>query len=416
MERIPGQRKLVYDFLQASGTDGIHWEYWSPAPHWKTTSDWGLGTLWAGGANSRATTLDSIRGSDPTGYANQIDALTTAMVADMVEAHTHPTYPIRVTGFGLQNEPLGAAASYGSCSYTAQLYVDVLKSVAAKIRANTSLATWGGLPNRVEIHATSWGGPNDSIGTAIVADATARGYLDYWTVHQISTFNADANAMLTGNGTNSDNTGQPYYNFRVSSLNPSGIACPNNEYEFFSALGRPAQFANLACVWLNFLNWMRAPFITLIHLAKPSTDAVCERYASFAVRISGDNGAPVSPDYAGGLDYNEFGINEVNYNAQVPFFRWLKGAQWLVTHEAAYSATRKVGACITADGKLLVMALNTSTNETTMTIGLGRESRRMRALNYSATQRDVYADGNSVRGNVLTASVPAQTLQVWVEV
>ena len=38
-------------------------------------------------------------------------------------------------------------------------------------------------------------------------------------------------------------------------------------------------------------------------------------------------------------------------------------ARWLVTLKLTCSATRKVGACITADGKLVVMALSLGTSE-----------------------------------------------------
>ena len=420
--RLPSQRQHLYEFVQTAGLTGIAPEYWSPAPHWKTTSDFANGTLWAGAAYSRATTLDSIRVSDATQYNAQIVAFTNAIVADLEDLHSHDTYPMRVLAFGLQNEPLAADASYGSCSYTPTLYLDVMKALIPKIRNSAKLSTWGGSPNTVQIHATSWGGPADTIGTAIVADATVlstgktvRQELAYWTVHQISAFNADANAMLTSTGTSSTSDGQPYYNYRISSSNPTGIPVVCNEYEFFSDLGRQAQFANLCAVWINGLNWMQSPLVMLIHASKPSTDTVCERYALTAWRVPGDNGTPEATDYAGGLDYGEFGVNDVNYNAALPFIRWLKGAQWLVTHEAAYTATRKVGACYTADGNLLVMALNMGTSAATMTIDIGRETRRMRAVNYNATTRDSYADSGSVRGNRLTASVPAQTLQVWIE-
>ena len=423
--RLPSQRQHIFELVRDAGLEGIAPEYWSPPPHFKTTSDFANGTLWAGAAYSRATTLDSIRVSDATQYAAQITALTNAMLADLEDLHSHDTYPLRVQAFGLQNEPLGADAGYGSCSYTATLYLDVLKSLIPKIRSSTKLSSWGGKPNTVQIHATSWGGPADTIGTAIVADATVLSTgktvyqeLAYWTVHQISAFNADANAMLTSTGTSSTSGGQPYYNYRVSSSNPNGIAVAGNEYENFNSpvLTRAQWFANLTSVWINLLNWTKAPLVSLIHAAKPSTDPVCGRYALFGYVVPGDNGAPADADYAGGTTYSEFFTNDVNYNAALPFMRWLKGAQWLQVHEAAYSATKKVGACFNADGKLIVFALNAGSSSTTMTISLGREKRRMRALNYSSTQRDTYADGTDARTNLLTASVPAQTLQVWAEI
>lgn len=428
--RLPDQRKHLYDFIQTAGMAGIAPEYWSPAPHWKTSSNvtgstatgFAGGTLWAGGANARTVTLDSIRGSDPTGYAAQISAFTDAILADLEDLHSHPKYPMRVVAFGLQNEPLGVDAVYGSCLYPVggTLYVDVLKSLIPKIRNSTKLSSWGGNPNTVDIHATSWGGPSDGIGTAIVADATALSTgktvlqeLAYWTYHSIGAQNTDANITLTSTGNSSTSGGQPYYAYRITATNPNGTPVAGNEYEFFNSLSRPAQFANLVMTWLNNMNFMRAPLITLIHAGKPSTDPTADRYALTSWRVPGDNGAPV--DYASGIDYGEFAINDVNYNAAKPFIQWLKGAQYLLVQERVYSATKRVGAFFDSTGRLIVIALNSGTSTAPMTIAIGPQARTMRALTYSATARDAFADGGSQRTNVLTDTVPAQTMRVWVE-
>ena len=44
-----------------------------------------------------------------------------------------------------------------------------------------------------------------------------------------------------------------------------------------------------------------------------------------------------------------------------------------------------------------------------MTIGLGREARRMRALNYSAAARRHLPDSGSVRANIWRPTLPART-------
>ena len=419
--RLPQQRQHLYEFLRDAGMAGIAPEYWSPAPHWKTSSDFGNGTLWAGAAYSRATTLDSIRVSDATQYAAQITALTNAIVADLEDLHSHDTYPMRVLAFGLQNEPIGGAAAYGSCFYTPTLYLDVLKSLIPKIRNSTKLSSWGGAPNTVAIHANSWDGPGGSLAAAIVADATVLSTgktisqeLAYWTHHRIGEQNANADVTLTGNGTSSDASGQPYYDYRLSSKNPQGIPVVNNEYEFFSSLGRPQQFANLVQTWLNHANWMRAPLITLIHAAKPSTDTVTERYALASWRVPGDNGTPAT-DYAASLDYGDLAVHDVNYNAARPFIRMLRGAQWLLTQERSYNPNQKVGAFFRSDGKLVVVMLNAAAADASMSVSIGPAVRTMRGILYSPTVRDQYISDSSIRSNRITTTVAARTMQVWIE-
>lgn len=503
--RWPGQRQQMWQFLKDSETDGAYVEYWSPAPHWKTTSAYGAGTLWAGGAYSRATTLASIRttgptitaatkanpcvitysGTDPaanslvyitgvsgmtelngrifriaslntaantlaltdpvTGanidstafgtwtaggtlafdYASQIDALTTVMVDDLEDIHNDDAYPIRLLGFSLQNEPLTPDADYGSCSYGANDYVDVWRSLIPKIRASTVLASWGGAPNTVKLYYNSWEGNGDALGAAVLADTvvlstgkTVLQEMDHVTVHMLGQLNSDPNFWLTTNGTSNTSAAKPYYQHRVSAQNPTGIATASNEYEFVTApFSRRGQMVNQITVWLNALNWTKAPYVTLIHVAKPASDGVVEWFSLFGWRPPGDDDPVIggSSSYFTGLDYGEFAEVTHNYNGALPFIRWLKGAQWLLSQENTYSATSKVGACFTRDGKLVVFMLNASTSDVTISAHIGREARRLRPYLYSPTQRDVAYGTGATRSNVLSATVPATSMLVWVE-
>ncbi|HHT1171202.1 TPA: hypothetical protein ACTYB9_005978, partial [Klebsiella michiganensis] len=81
-ERYSGQnaalKRLLVNIVEAGG--GLAPEYWCPAPYWMTNGKYaGTPTSynqpWAGGTYPRSTTLDSIKGSDPTQYAAQIEAL-----------------------------------------------------------------------------------------------------------------------------------------------------------------------------------------------------------------------------------------------------------------------------------------------------------------------------------------------------
>lgn len=415
------QRRYWFEHLAAAGGAVLLPEYWSPAPHWKTTSAFANGTLWAGAAYSRATTLDSIRGTDATQYNAQIAAFTDAIVNDLEDLHTHPVYPMRVAQFGLQNEPLGTPASYGSCSYTAQLYLDVMKALVPKIRNSTKLSSWAGQPQTVAIHANSWDGPGGSIANAIIGDATVLSTgktisqeIAYWTYHRIAEQNADPNSSITGNGTNSDATGLPYYNHRRTATNPLLIPTACNEYESFQSpvLTREQWFANLIMVFLNTMNYMQAPVVSLIHLAKPVTDPNTQWYAIFGFRDS--TMTPASVDYFAGSEVGRLVEITHNFNATRLFIRRLKGAQYLFVQSQAYSPTARVGGWETADGKLIVCMLNNSASPQTISCNIGAQARTLRPVLYSATVRDQYF-GDSRRSNVFSATVPAYSMVAWIE-
>jgi hypothetical protein len=159
---------------------------------------------------------------------------------------------------------------------------------------------------------------------------------------------------------------------------------------------------------------MKAVLISLIHAGKPSTDTTTGRYALVSWRVPGDVGTPI--DYATGATYGQFAINESNFNVARPFLRWLKGAQYLLVHEAAYSATKRVGAWNTADGKLIVVMVNNSATAQNYTCNIGPFAKTMRALSYSYTGRDTFASAGAITSNTLAANVAGYGMTVFVEV
>lgn len=262
-ERFTGQSAALTALLAnvvAEG-GGLMPEYWSPPPHWKTGSTYGQGTLWAGGANARTVTLDSIRLSDPTGYAAQITAFTDAIVNDLEYLHANVA-PVR--GFGLQNEPV-TSASYGSCTYTSPVYLAVMKSLIPKIRNSAALSTWGGQANTVLIHANSWSGlATGSAGDTIASDtevlSTGKTVLqELWaaSMHYIDSLSADAD------------------NIRINQTTLGGTALATrfvNEFEYFTPGDYTDDFrcSNTMLQMVHSLAYLNAPVVMpIIHLAKP---------------------------------------------------------------------------------------------------------------------------------------------------
>ncbi|MDL4444854.1 hypothetical protein QRZ53_09425 [Klebsiella michiganensis] len=145
----------MVNIVEAGG--GLAPEYWCPAPYWMTNGKY-AGTPsaynqpWAGGTYPRSTTLDSIKGSDPTQYAVQIEAMASAMLNDFEYLHQN-VGPIRM--WGLQNEPQYGHELYGVCKYTDRVYSDVLAALQPKIAASSILSEWEGQANTPLLHVSS---------------------------------------------------------------------------------------------------------------------------------------------------------------------------------------------------------------------------------------------------------------------
>lgn len=177
-ERFSGQnaalKKLFSKIAESGG--GLSPEYWCPPVYWITGGAYSnrnyitsvtQNDLWAGGSYSRDITLASIKTSNPTQYAAQIDAFTDAVVDDLEYLHQNVA-PVRL--FSLQGEPDNPGREYGSCHYDAQTYNDVLEVLWPKILASTVLSTWNGEKNTVKLYAASaYRGTNTSPFTGVAS-------------------------------------------------------------------------------------------------------------------------------------------------------------------------------------------------------------------------------------------------------
>ena len=137
---------------QAGG--GLDVEYWCLAPYWLTGGAYYNESVenqvCAGGSYSRTTTLSSIKSSDPTQYAKQIDDLTDAIVNDLEYVHQNVA-PVRM--YTLSNEPSESGKlKYGHVRWTADVYNDVWSALHPKVLASSILATYDGKPNKVLMH------------------------------------------------------------------------------------------------------------------------------------------------------------------------------------------------------------------------------------------------------------------------
>ena len=175
-ERWSGQNESLrnwFDAISAAG-GGLAPEYWCCAPHWLTGGAYYNEAvnnyLCAGGSYERTVSLASIRDTDPTQYAAQIEAFTDAVVDDLEYLHQNIA-PVRM--FGLNGEPEHAKTKYGKMGYEdAQTYNDVLEVLWPKVQASEILSTWNGQDNTVLLHVASSGEkpPFDGIASTFVAN------------------------------------------------------------------------------------------------------------------------------------------------------------------------------------------------------------------------------------------------------
>lgn len=155
-QRFEGQNSALNSWfsniIQAGG--GLSVEYWCLAPYWITGGAYYNpdvnNEVWAGGSYPRTTTLSSIKTSDPTQYANQIDALTDSIVNDMEYVHQNVA-PVRM--YTLAAEPdAGGQLKYGHTHWTSDVYNDVFEVLHPKVLASQILGTYDGKPNVVLMH------------------------------------------------------------------------------------------------------------------------------------------------------------------------------------------------------------------------------------------------------------------------
>lgn len=414
-ERFAGQNAAIANLLSNVVADGggLMPEYWSPAPHWKTTSSYSQGRLWAGAAYSRATTLDSISGSDPTQFAAQVDEITSAMVVDLEYQHINIA-PVR--GFGIGNEVGGnISQNYGSWIVSATEYEALMRSIVPKIRASATLSTYGGEANTVLIHVDSWAGFGGVAATYMAGSALSTGLTplqETWaqTMHNIESISADAH-WLRGNG-------PALYTAAL------GKTTFGNEFEYFDpdTFTDAQRFANTCLQMVHNFNILAAEVIMpIIHVAKQlgqsSSASNTLGYALVKVRLPLPYGEdPSTPgDDDPTIGHGEYGHVDPNWNAMRFFFDNVPAGVIArpVSYGSGFPNSTGVASFINASGKLVVLLVNRVSTANDFVVGLGAD-RTMRGNRYNVTSLNA-GISPGVSSTALSVSVPAYSAEVWVE-
>jgi len=125
--RWPEQLAELKDLLDAAAVESVTFEYWSPAPYWKSGRSYLGGTLRCFGKGFA---------TDPDYHGDRDRFLRDFAQAVVADITTLKKAGLNVSMFGLQNEPHVGHGIYSTCEYpTAEGYVAAYGAVAKAIRA-----------------------------------------------------------------------------------------------------------------------------------------------------------------------------------------------------------------------------------------------------------------------------------------
>ena len=251
--RWPGQLQELKQLLEAAGVEGLSFEYWSPAPYWKANQAYytrkgdpkGLNVLRCFGP-SFAT--DPVYHGDTARFLNDFSQ---AVVADL---KTLQAAGLKVSLWGLQNEPYVDNSIYSSCLYkNSPDYVQAYTAVAGAIRAAD--------PSVLLFADTGPGFPS-FIGSAMHRPEVAA-LVDAYAVHIVGS-PASRPLEVQNKLIKSDLPKRPWF---------------QNEYEYLSGGATPGRCLNTVGHIMNSFQWAENPTWFWIHCLKPIKNAEASGYA-----------------------------------------------------------------------------------------------------------------------------------------
>lgn len=297
-ERWNGQNASLRDWFDAisAAGGGLAPEYWCFAPHWLTGGAYYNESvnnyLCAGGSYAQTVSLASIRDTDPTQYAQQIDAFTDAVVDDLEYLHQNIA-PVRM--FGLNGEPHGAKAKYGKSGFEdAQTYNDVLEVLWPKVQASAILSAWNGKTNTVLLHVASSNEkpPFDGIASVFIAN-----HADWIWGYSYDAYMTRINGSTVANG--AEFYREDGWKNKVKGNRDNVFTC---EYEYFSDVVaddyRIGNNMDRLCYELTFGG--AKVIMPIIHICKPTgqdlSDTNTRGYCLYAADMS--DGSYTTNDWA----------------------------------------------------------------------------------------------------------------------
>lgn len=359
--RWPEQMAELREMVEKSRIEGMHVEYWSPTPHWKSTDSYIRGTL---------------KSSDQDFLSDFADAL----VQDVryLEDNGLP-----VSWWGLQNEP-DYETPYSSCRYTDDVYYKAFRTVASRMRSTFPA---------VRIHANSNYGQHGIGGEEIRGDADTLALVDAWTWHRIGT---NTNELLPGGG-----------NF---STDLEHRAVFNNEFEYLSwdISRKPWYTVNTAQSIMNWMTFHDSPTWIWLHALKPTYNSEALGYSLGFWRPWDDDDFTHFPE----LQKGHWTWNPMNWNGLAGFLRHMPWDSVRVeVDEPSVNGDQRIMAWVAPDGRRTFVITNRSATPFTFQVDAGTAT--FTGSRY-AHDTDAMALGEQ-SGPALTLAVPAYSIEFWTE-
>jgi hypothetical protein len=242
--RWPEQLAELKNLLDAARVEGLCFEYWSPAPFWKSSRSFIGGTL-------RCFGKDFSKDPEYRGdTARFLEDFATAVAADIA---TLRAAGLPVAMFGLQNEPHMGNAIYPTCRYHApEQYISAFTAVAKAVRA---------LDPNIRLFAdTSHGFP--SFIAPGMNDPAVAALVDAYAVHIVG---EHSNAV-------------PMHHARIRERLPLRPWF-QNEYEYLTGGASPDRCLNTVQHIMNCFQLAENPTWFWLHALKPLGNAEASGYA-----------------------------------------------------------------------------------------------------------------------------------------
>ncbi len=392
-QRFEGQNSALKSWfsniIQAGG--GLDVEYWCPAPYWLTGGAYYNASvnneLWAGGSYPRTTTLSSIKESDPTQYANQIDAFTDAIVNDLEYVHQN-ICPVRM--YTMAAEPTqNGKKKFGHCQWPKQLYNDVFEVLHPKVMSSAILSTYNDKENIVLMHLCA-DCEGFAIGSIMINDHSE------W----IWGYSHDVMQPVNGEtGIGADLIKGSTWPTGSKSSWQNVFMC---EYEYFSVNSKTPEFRcgnNIVRMILELAYRKAKIIMPIIHICKPqgqtSSDTNTTGYCLYSIDM--DDGTYSTNDWA----YNSWKM----FSDNLPV-----GAEFVSGGDGGLSYAGYVE--FKYHGKLYVFLGNYSSSAQTITLSFAT-SRTFEGLLYNLTNLGTALPAAS--GSTIAFTIPAYSGLVYLE-
>ena len=133
--RWPEQLQELKQLLDTAGVEGLSFEYWSPAPFWKGNQSYVATEESGGRASNRLRCFSPDFDQDPVYKGDTKRFLTDFANAVVADIKTLEAAGMKVSMWGLQNEPNVNHSIYSTCEYpNSKQYVEAYRAVASAIR------------------------------------------------------------------------------------------------------------------------------------------------------------------------------------------------------------------------------------------------------------------------------------------